>query len=149
MLRLKEAVSPVGAFTSGRFEPVLPDVAVDPAGVRRVVLCSGKVYWDLVKHQQAAGITDTAVVRVERLYPLPAEQIVSALASYAPDVQLRWVQEEPANQGMWPFIAMNLPTALGRGLSVVSRPAASSPAVGSAKRHNAEQTQLVQDAFTG
>jgi multifunctional 2-oxoglutarate metabolism enzyme len=149
MLRLKDAVSPVAEFTSGRFEPVLPDVTVDPAGVRRVLLVSGKLYWELAAKRAKAGITDTAIVRVERLHPLPAAEIAAALAAYGPDVDLRWVQEEPANQGVWPFVAMNLPAALGRGLTVVSRAAASSPAVGSAKRHAVEQGQLVEDAFTG
>ncbi|MEZ0113361.1 2-oxoglutarate decarboxylase [Catenulispora sp. EB89] len=149
MLRLKDAVSPVADFTSGRFEPVLPDVTVDPAGVRRVLLVSGKLYWELAAKRAKAGITDTAVIRVERLHPLPAAEIAAALASYSPDVDVRWVQEEPANQGVWPFVAMNLPAALGRGLTVVSRAAASSPAVGSGKRHAVEQAQLVEDAFTG
>jgi multifunctional 2-oxoglutarate metabolism enzyme len=147
MLRLKDAVSAVRDFTSGRFEPVFPDTAVAPDGVRRVLLCSGKVYWDLLKYRTQHDITDTAIVRVERLHPLPAVEVAAALAAYGPDVQLRWVQEEPANQGTWPFIAMNLPVALGRPLAAVSRPAASSPAVGSLKRHNAEQAQLVADAF--
>jgi 2-oxoglutarate decarboxylase len=147
MLRLKEAVSAVPDFTSGRFEPVLPDTAAAPANVRRVILCSGKIYWDLLKHRTANAITDTAIIRVERLHPLPATEVASALAAYGPDVALRWVQEEPANQGTWPFIAMNLPASLGRTLSVVSRPPASSPAVGSLKRHNAEQAQLLAEAF--
>jgi 2-oxoglutarate decarboxylase len=149
MLRLKDAVSSIGEFTSGRFEPVLPDVTVDPAGVRKVILCSGKVYWELAKKRDASGITDTAIIRLERLHPLPTAEVAAALASYAPDVELRWVQEEPSNQGMWPFIAMNLPAALGKGLMVISRPPASSPAVGSAKRHAVEQAQLVEDAFAG
>jgi 2-oxoglutarate dehydrogenase E1 component len=147
MLRNKAAVSSAAEFTSGTFRATLPDVTVDPAGVRRVLLCSGKLYWDLVAARTQRGVTDTAIVRLERLYPLATESLPAALAAY-PDVQdVRWVQEEPANQGAWSFVAMSLPALLGRPLSGVTRPASSSPAVGNHHRHEIEQRELVDRAF--
>jgi multifunctional 2-oxoglutarate metabolism enzyme len=151
MLRLKAAASAVEDFTSGTFAPVLPDTSgVDPATVRRVLLCSGKVYWDLVAERARQGDTTTAIVRVEQLAPLPAAQIVEAVGRYHPQAQLVWVQQEPANQGPWPFMALNLPEHLGgRPLVRVSRPASASPAVGSHKKHQEEERTLLDQAFAG
>ena len=154
LLRAKAAVSPVSDFTEQRFQPVLGDPGVggeplDDAAVRRVLLCSGKVGYDLLAQREAAGTADTAVVRVEQLYPLPAEEIVEALERYPNATDVVWVQEEPANMGAWQFMACNLPEHLtgGRTLRRVSRKASASPAVGSAKVHEVEQRQLVADAF--
>ncbi len=148
MLRLKAAASAIEEFTQGEFRPVIGDDTVAAAGVKRILVCSGKVYWDLIAHRAKQGITDTAVVRAERLYPLPAAELLREFANYPAAAELRWVQEEPANQGSWPFIALNLPAELGgRALSCVSRPASSSPAVGSAKRHEVEQHRVVEEAF--
>ena len=146
MLRNKAAVSSVEDFTSGTFEPVLPDTTVDPAGVRRVLIASGKVYWDLVARRKATEADDTAIIRVEQLYPLPAEQLKKAVDSYQ-DVQLVWVQEEPENQGAWTFMAMNFAVEVGRTLRVVSRPASASPATGSNSTHKIEQEDLLDRAF--
>jgi multifunctional 2-oxoglutarate metabolism enzyme len=148
MLRLKAAASAIEEFTHGEFRPVIGDSTVQAGGVKRILVCSGKVYWDLVAHRDKQGITDTAVIRAERLYPLPAAELLREFANYPAAAELRWVQEEPANQGAWPFIALNLPAELGgRTLSCVSRPASSSPAVGSAKRHEVEQHRVVEEAF--
>ena len=148
MLRLKAAASAIEEFTQGEFRPVIGDDTVAADGVKRILVCSGKVYWDLIAHRAKQGITDTAVVRAERLYPLPAAELLKEFAHYPAAAELRWVQEEPANQGAWPFIALNLPAELGgRALSCVSRPASSSPAVGSAKRHEVEQHRVVEEAF--
>jgi 2-oxoglutarate dehydrogenase E1 component len=155
LLRAKAAVSQVADFTEENFRPVLPDPGVggeplDDGAVRRVLLCSGKVAYDLGAHREAEGIADTAIVRVEQLYPLPAEQIREALDRYANAQDFVWVQEEPANMGAWQFMALNLPEYLGeRSLRRVSRRASASPAVGSAKVHDAEQRQLVAEAFGG
>ena len=146
MLRNKAAVSAVEDFTSGTFEPVLPDTTVDPAGVRRVLLASGKVYWDLVARREKLGATDTAIVRVEQLYPLPEAQLRTALDAY-PDAPLVWVQEEPQNQGAWSFMAMNFAVEVGRTLRVVARPASASPATGSTSAHKIEQEDLLTRAF--
>jgi multifunctional 2-oxoglutarate metabolism enzyme len=148
MLRLKAATSSIDEFTSGRFTPLIGDTEVDPGKVTRVLLCSGKVYYDLVTGRTKRKVEDTAILRVERLYPLPVREILDALSSYPNLRAVRWVQEEPANQGPWPFVALNLPEHLGdRVLFRVSRPASSSPAVGSATVHEREQQALVDQAF--
>jgi 2-oxoglutarate dehydrogenase E1 component/2-oxoglutarate decarboxylase len=154
LLRAKAAVSAVADFTDEDFRPVLPDPGVggeplDGAAVRRVLLCSGKVSYELFSQREASGTADTAVLRVEQLYPLPAEEIVEALERYPNATDIVWVQEEPANMGAWQFMACNLPEHLpgGRTLRRVSRKASASPAVGSAKVHEAEQRQLVAQAY--
>jgi 2-oxoglutarate decarboxylase len=146
MLRLKASVSATEDLTQGHFKPVFPDHTVPAEGVRKVLLCSGKVYYDLVKHRDEKRITDTAIVRVERLYPLATNEIFRAVASFG-NAELRWVQEEPANQGAWPFMGLALVDALGQPLHRVSRPASSAAATGSAHAHELEQRALVAAAF--
>ncbi|MEE1815262.1 multifunctional oxoglutarate decarboxylase/oxoglutarate dehydrogenase thiamine pyrophosphate-binding subunit/dihydrolipoyllysine-residue succinyltransferase subunit [Streptomyces sp. SP18ES09] len=157
MLRLKAAASTVEEFTTGGFRPVIGDSTVDPADVRKVVFCAGKVYYDLEAERQKRGDKETAIIRVERLYPLPGAELQAEIAKYPNAAKYIWAQEEPANQGAWPFIALNLIDHLdlavgadipaGERLRRISRPHSSSPAVGSAKRHQAEQQQLVNEVF--
>jgi 2-oxoglutarate decarboxylase len=148
MLRLKAAGSSVEDLTSGTFEPVLLDPSVtDPAQVDRVLLCSGKVYYDLIAAREKIGDTHTAVIRVEQLAPLPEQEILAAIGEF-PDADLVWTQEEPANQGPWPYVALNLPEHLGgRHLRVVSRAKSASTATGSSKMHALEQQTLIEQAF--
>ncbi|MGO1353451.1 MAG: multifunctional oxoglutarate decarboxylase/oxoglutarate dehydrogenase thiamine pyrophosphate-binding subunit/dihydrolipoyllysine-residue succinyltransferase subunit [Brachybacterium tyrofermentans] len=146
MLRNKAAVSSVEDFTTGGFEPVLADTTVDPSAVKRVLLTSGKVYWDLAAWREKQEVTDTAIVRIEQLYPLPTEEILEVLAAY-PDAELTWVQEEPQNQGAWTFMAVNFAVEVGRTLKVVARAASASPATGSNATHKAEQEDLIARAF--
>jgi 2-oxoglutarate decarboxylase len=147
MLRLKAAASAASDFSTGTFRPVLPDPHVtDPAAIRRVLLCSGKVYYDLAERRAAAGRTDIAIVRLECLYPLPGAEIAAELSRYPAEAEVIWVQEEPANMGGWPYMALHLPEAVGRRLLLVSRPASSAPASGSAKAHAAEQAALLAAA---
>src|SRR5690606_22719690 len=116
--------------------------------VRRALLWSGKVYYDLVRAREERGVTDTALVRLEQLYPLPVEEVRAALAAYPHAEDFAWVQEEPANQGAWSFIALNLLEHLdGVRLRRISRPAAAAPAVGSPKAHEVEQEVLLEAAF--
>ncbi|MEU0180311.1 multifunctional oxoglutarate decarboxylase/oxoglutarate dehydrogenase thiamine pyrophosphate-binding subunit/dihydrolipoyllysine-residue succinyltransferase subunit [Streptomyces sp. NPDC006207] len=157
MLRLKAATSKTEEFTSGHFQPVIGDSTVKPEDVRKVVFCSGKVYYDLVAEREKRGAFDTALIRIERLYPLPGLEIQAALAPFTKAQKYVWAQDEPANQGAWPFIALNLIDHLDLVLGAapdnadrlrrVSRPSSSSPAVGSAKRHQQEQEQLVHEVF--
>ncbi|MFF9430063.1 multifunctional oxoglutarate decarboxylase/oxoglutarate dehydrogenase thiamine pyrophosphate-binding subunit/dihydrolipoyllysine-residue succinyltransferase subunit [Streptomyces sp. NPDC091368] len=157
MLRLKAAASTVEEFTTGGFRPVIGDSTVDPADVRKVVFCAGKVYYDLEAERQKRGDKETAIIRLERLYPLPGAELQAEIAKYPNAAKYIWAQEEPANQGAWPFIALNLIDHLdlavgadipaGERLRRISRPHSSSPAVGSAKRHQAEQQQLVNEVF--
>jgi 2-oxoglutarate decarboxylase len=152
MLRLKAATSEVEDFTSGSFQKVLPDPARLPAqGVSRVILASGKAIYDLEAERSRRADATTAILRVEQLAPLPADEIAAALKTY-PGAEIMWVQDEPANQGAWPFMAMNLPQALAargetRVLQVASRPASASPATGSSKKHAIQQAQLIAKAF--
>jgi 2-oxoglutarate decarboxylase len=147
MLRLKAATSATADFTSGSFQPVIGDAA-ELGKVRRVVLTSGKLYYDLAVARAKADDTSIALVRVERLYPLPVDEIKAELAKYPADAELIWAQDEPANMGAWPFMALKLPPHLeGRELKRVSRRASSSPAVGSAKIHALEQQGLVAAVF--
>ena len=146
LLRAKQAVSRRADFTSGNFRPLITDPEATGPGIRRVLMCSGKVYYDLLAHREKHGITDTAILRFERLYPLPYRTLPTALDEY-PDAEVRWVQEEPANQGAWTFMAVNLPEIINRPLTVVSRPPSSSPAVGTHQRHEQEQHALVEQAF--
>ncbi|MGW5350152.1 multifunctional oxoglutarate decarboxylase/oxoglutarate dehydrogenase thiamine pyrophosphate-binding subunit/dihydrolipoyllysine-residue succinyltransferase subunit [Streptomyces sp. NPDC004031] len=157
MLRLKAAASKAEDFTNSSFQPVIGDHSVDPEAVRKVVFCSGKVYYDLVAEREKRGANDVAFIRIERLYPLPGVEIQAAIAPYTKAQKFVWAQDEPANQGAWPFIALNLIDHLDLLLGAapdnadrlrrVSRPASSSPAVGSAKRHQAQQEELVNEVF--
>ncbi|WP_394813523.1 multifunctional oxoglutarate decarboxylase/oxoglutarate dehydrogenase thiamine pyrophosphate-binding subunit/dihydrolipoyllysine-residue succinyltransferase subunit [Streptomyces hazeniae] len=157
MLRLKAATSKAEEFTGGGFRPVIGDDTVRPGDVRKVVFCSGKVFYDLDAERQKRGVTDTALIRIERLYPLPGKEIQDALAPYTKAQKFVWAQEEPANQGAWPFIALNLVDHLdliigaapdnADRLRRVSRPSSSSPAVGSGKRHQEEQKALVDEVY--
>ncbi|SNC61643.1 2-oxoglutarate dehydrogenase E1 component [Kytococcus aerolatus] len=152
LLRLKAAVSSVEDFTQGAFQPVLGDpTQPDPKKVERVLLCSARVYYDLAAEQATRDDGKTAIIRVEQLAPLPGAEIAEALSAY-PDAEVIWVQDEPRNQGAWPFMAVNLPEALAehgeeRALRVVSRPAAASPATGVNKKHKIEQADLIRRAF--
>ncbi len=152
MLRLKAASSQPEDFTSGGFRAVLPDMT-QPKGdqVTRVLIAAGKVTWDLEAERKKRGDEQTAILHLERFYPLPGEELAAELAKY-PDAELVLVQEEPENQGAWPFLAMNLPADLAkhgetRGLTAVTRPPSASPAAGTAKKHAQEQADLIARAF--
>ena len=155
LLRLKAACSPVEDFTSGTFQPVIGETddavlaSAQKQGVDRVLLCSGRVYYDLLAHRTKTGDTRTAIVRLEQLYPLESSAIAEALAPFS-GAELVWVQDEPANQGMWPYLALNLPTDLTGGVlpTLVSRPEAAAPAVGTAGLHRAQQEEILRQAFT-
>ncbi len=146
MLRLKAASSSVEDFTQGSFLPVINDQQnLDPNAVKKVLFCSGKIYWDLLAESQKRDTKDVAIVRLEQLYPTPVEEMQTAISQF-PNAQLRWVQDEPANQGAWTYMGLFMPR-YGINFRVISRPASASPASGSAKRHAAEQADLIARAF--
>jgi len=148
MLRLKTATSPVAAFSTGSFRPVLGEQpAGGDAAVRTVLLCAGKIYYDLAAKLQSGGLSETAIVRVERLYPLPADELLAELSRYPGATEVRWVQEEPANMGGWPYMALRLPELLRRPIRLAAVPASSAPAGGSAKAHAAEHAGLIDAAL--
>lgn len=154
MLRLKVAVSPVEDFISGGMQTVIgetdPEVLAAAAAnkVDRVLLCSGRIYWDLLAHRQHAEDKHTAIVRLEQLYPLDEPALLEALAPFA-GAELVWVQDEPRNQGAWPWLALHLPDSItaGRLPRVVARPEAAAPAVGTSAAHVAQQKLILNEAF--
>ncbi|MGH8917937.1 MAG: multifunctional oxoglutarate decarboxylase/oxoglutarate dehydrogenase thiamine pyrophosphate-binding subunit/dihydrolipoyllysine-residue succinyltransferase subunit, partial [Actinomycetes bacterium] len=156
MLRAKQVVSPLSDFTGGRFRSVIDDPTLREAdgpqtGIRKVLLCSGKIFWELAAAREKRGITDTAIVRLEQLYPVPEHKIAAVLDRYPDAEDIRWVQEEPANQGAWPFLGLTLPEKLPRtiGMKRVSRRRMAAPAPGSSKVHEVEQAALIDAAFEG
>ncbi|WP_134322531.1 multifunctional oxoglutarate decarboxylase/oxoglutarate dehydrogenase thiamine pyrophosphate-binding subunit/dihydrolipoyllysine-residue succinyltransferase subunit [Cumulibacter soli] len=150
LLRAKAATSEVSDFTEGGFQHVIGDPDVDPAKVTRVLLASGKINYELLAARQKAAKENVAILRVEQLYPIPAQQIATELAKYPNLQELFWVQEEPANMGAWSFMAMNLQGDLPAGtppLQGISRPASASPAVGFKTVHDKTQAQLIERAL--
>jgi multifunctional 2-oxoglutarate metabolism enzyme len=151
MLRLKAAASSISDFTSGTFLPVIGDTTVNNAS--RLIFCSGKIYHDLVAERARLNDSSTAIVRVERLYPLPIAQM-EVEAKKHPNANLLWVQDEPANQGAWPHVALSTTESIGgtgvdsRVLRRISRRASASPATGSHHLHEDEAKALMDEAFT-
>ncbi len=149
MLRLRGATSPVEDFTQGRFVPVIDDDrGLDRNAVKRVLVHSGKVHWDLRSELEKNPNPEVALVRLEQLYPTPIDELKAVTDSY-PNAELVWVQEEPENQGAWPFLALAFAEVPGdREFRDISRPASASPATGSSKVHAIEQAELIRRAVT-
>ncbi len=143
LLRHPAVISPLKDFTSGSFSEVLDDASVNAKEVNRVILCSGKIYYDLVEVQQKRKNKDTAIVRLEQLHPFPEKQLKAVLKKYK-DAKLVWAQEEPANMGAQSYIVRMMPKY---DLEFVSRKASASPATGYLKVHKVEQDKLVNKAF--
>ena len=149
MLRRKEAASQPEDFTEGTFRPLIGDAVADPEKVDTLLLCSGRITWDLMveRGKQQGDTTTTAIARLEQLYPSPTEQIVEEIGRYPNLRDVRWVQDEPANMGPAPHLRLNLFPELDRPVQVISRPASSSPSVGVHSRHVEEQKAILTSAF--
>ena len=151
LLRHPQAVSTLEDFSEGAFQKVISDQGDrDPARAPFVILCSGKVYYDLVDARAADGeLSDVPILRLEQLYPFPADPLADALAAYPDGTEIRWVQEEPANMGAWRFVRERFDhDAFDRFKLVrVSRPESASPATGSGSSHKLEQTRLMAGAL--
>ena len=149
LLRHKDAVSPVDDLIRGRFQEILVDPVQDPNEVRRVVFCSGKVYYDLAKKREEAGKTrEVALVRIEQLYPWPQAALAELVARFpSPDVQWVWAQEESQNMGSWSFVEPRLRALVQDDVLYVGRGASASPATGSHAAHEREQHELVEAAI--
>jgi 2-oxoglutarate dehydrogenase E1 component len=149
LLRLPEARSPIGELTVGKFARVLADPEVtDGSAVKRVIACSGKIYYDLAAERRKRRDAGCAIVRLEQLYPWRDEAVAEVLARYPRATELVWAQEEPANMGAGFFVAPRLARLIGgRPLMLVHRPESASPATGSYKAHLIEQAQLMEQAF--
>ena len=152
LLRHKEATSTLAELEGGKFRTVIGETeALDPKKVKRVVLCQGKLYYELLAYRRENAIKDTALVRIEQLYPFPAAAFGAAVDQFPNAREIVWAQEEPRNQGAWYWLAsrQHLVNVLGpkRKLLLVSRPAAASPAVGYYAKHNAQQKAVIENAF--
>jgi 2-oxoglutarate dehydrogenase E1 component len=150
LLRHKLSVSTMSDLSDGRFQPVIDEVdAIDAAKVRRIVLCSGKVYFDLLERRRAAKDGSVAIVRIEELYPFPADDYHAILERYGKAKDIVWCQEEPQNQGAWYQIRHRLQAPLdgGRSLHYAGRESAAAPATGLYANHQREQDALVADAL--
>jgi 2-oxoglutarate dehydrogenase E1 component len=151
LLRNKDATSPISDFTKGEFYTVLgeQDTTVDAQKVTRVIICSGKVYYDLVKAREAKKSKDTAIIRIEQLYPFPHKAFATELKRYPNVTELVWTQDEPQNQGAWFFIQHNIHENMfeGQKLGYSGRPASASPACGYSHLHQEQQKSLVDGAF--
>jgi 2-oxoglutarate dehydrogenase E1 component len=150
LLRHRLSTSPLGALSEGYFHKVVPELEpLDPAAVRRIVFCSGKVYYDLLEARREQGIDHTALVRIEQLYPFPAEQYASVIDGYPNAHEIVWCQEEPQNQGAWYQIRHRLQEPLGpdHELFYSGRAGAAAPAAGYYKLHVEQQEGLVRAAL--
>jgi len=148
LLRAEFASSRAEEFTSGKFEEILGSPEVGPANkMKRVILCSGKVYYDLINHRAETKIDNAAIIRVEQLYPLHETKLKSMMKAFPKTVGIVWCQEEPENMGAWSFMEPRLRKLFGREIAYAGRDAGASPAVGSLARHKREQACVVRDAF--
>jgi 2-oxoglutarate dehydrogenase E1 component len=144
LLRHPKVISPIKEFTEGKFREIYEDEYVTNKNVKRVLLCTGKVFYDLLEKQQADERKDVAIIRIEQLHPFPMNQVDKALKKFK-DPEVFWVQEEPSNMGYWTYMLRTI--ANKAGLQLISRKSSASPATGYAKVHKSEQEALVEKAF--
>jgi 2-oxoglutarate dehydrogenase E1 component len=147
LLRDVRCTSPLAEFTEGKFEEILPDPAA-PKEVKRVILCTGKVYFDLADHRHAEDIKDAALIRIEQLYPLHEKKLQAIVGALGKVEKIIWCQEESANMGAWPFLEPKLRKLFGRDILYAGRDSSASTATGSHAIHDLEQRQLVEQAFS-
>jgi 2-oxoglutarate dehydrogenase E1 component len=151
LLRNRDATSPLAEFTKGTFQTIIPenkDLKADK--VKRIVVCSGKVYYDLAKRRDERGSDDAAILRVEQLYPFPHKVFASELKKYPGATEIVWCQDEPQNQGAWFFVQHYIHENMSEGqkLGYSGRAASASPAVGYSHLHQEQQKALVDGAFS-
>jgi 2-oxoglutarate dehydrogenase E1 component len=146
LFRQPRCVSNLDDFAGGGFREVLAE-SVDPNGITNLLLCSGKIYYELLAQRESSGRSDVALVRLEQLYPFREELLREALQPYLAQSRVRWVQEEPANMGAWPFLRHRLTQLLGAAPLYVGREEAAAPATGSHRRHAEEQAAVIAAAF--
>ena len=149
LLRHPDCVSELREFTRGAFHRVIPDQKTDPHQVKRILLCSGKVYYDLDAYRTESNRDDVAIVRVDQLYPFPGEDLKTALSPYGRGTPVIWVQEEPENMGALNHMRLRFGESVYDRFPFlsISRPESSSPATGSPASHKIEQKGLIEQAF--
>ena len=144
LLRHPECVSDVQELVDGYFREVIEDTSVLAVDVKRVLICSGKIYYELLEERQRRGDAQTAIIRVEQIYPFPKEILLELIKSYANVQRIIWVQEEPQNMGAWPFVQYWMKEL---HLGIISLPHSGSPASGSSRFHKLQQQKLVEKSF--
>jgi 2-oxoglutarate dehydrogenase E1 component len=155
LLRAEFSTSRAEDFTSGKFHEIIPDVVAEIAGrggkldkIERVILCSGKVYFDLIAYREREKITNSTIIRVEQLYPLDEKQLRAVVEAFPEKARLVWCQEESQNMGAWSFIEPRLRAMFRREVGYAGRNASASPAVGALALHKREQACLIAEAFS-
>jgi len=152
LLRHRLATSSMDDLAEGRFHPVIGEIdAIDPQGVERVVICSGKVYYELLDVRRSRGLNNVALIRLEQIYPFPNREFDAALEPFTAAKEMIWCQEEPQNQGAWDLVKHRLMTLsdTGKHLYFVGRPASAAPAVGYLALHTKQQDRLINEALSG
>lgn len=146
LLRNPVCVSDLAELSTGGFQPVIAEMnnLLNPA---RIILCSGKIYYELLEYRSSSGNGDVAIIRIEQLYPFRGDLLKAALEKFPENIQVVWVQEEPENMGAWPFLRFELGKHLGREPLYIGRPAAAAPATGSHRIHGEEQKKIIEAAF--
>ncbi|HAA00739.1 MAG TPA: 2-oxoglutarate dehydrogenase E1 component, partial [Flavobacteriales bacterium] len=144
LLRFPACVSSVKDFTSGGFQEVIDDVSVKAADVKKLVLCSGKIYYEMMERKAQLGSKDVAFVRIEQLYPWPAKQIAAILSKYSNAKEICWLQEEAENMGAYTFVMKKMKDV---DLTYIGRKESASPATGYAKLHNAQSEEIFAKVF--
>ncbi|MCA9694071.1 MAG: 2-oxoglutarate dehydrogenase E1 component, partial [Myxococcales bacterium] len=150
LLRYRPSFSAIEAITGGAFQRILDDEVADAAAVKRLMLCSGKVYYDLVGERERLGAAGVAILRIEQLYPLAEGRLRAMVGRYTAAERMMWVQDEPHNMGAWSFIEPRLRALFGGRfgeIEYVGRPASASPATGSGDSHNLERKMILDAAF--
>jgi 2-oxoglutarate dehydrogenase E1 component len=150
LLRHPQVVSSLDDCAKGTFQKIIPDTAaVSREQIKRVLLCTGKIFYELAQHRAENHRDDVAILRLEQLFPLRREELESALAGYPPGTPIIWVQEEPRNMGAWPYLRLHFGENFGYSFTGITRPASASPATGSHRRHKQEQADIIARAFGG
>jgi len=150
ILRHPRAISPLSELASGAFHEILAEGVADPSAINKILVCSGKVYYDLLHAREEKKANHVAIVRVEQIYPFAADQFAAALGLYPSTAEVVWVQDESRNMGGYRFVEERIQPLLNasnRQLHYAGRPESASPAAGSLKRHQFEQTKLIEEAF--
>ena len=144
LLRHPKCVSKLDELANGGFQELIDDASIDASKVSTVIFTQGKVHYELAEHREKNNITDTALVRIEQLHPLPADQMRAVIKKYAKAERYLWVQEEPLNMGAWSYMALNFNEVKWE---VIARPASGAPATGSSKRSANQQIAIIEKAF--
>jgi 2-oxoglutarate dehydrogenase E1 component len=145
LLRYPSCVSKLNDFTKDRFHEVIDDLSVDVKNVKRIVFCSGKIYYDLIERREKEGVNDLAIVRIEQLYPFPKNQLNTVIKKYNKAKEYIWVQEEPENAAAWRYVKHWWNEV---NLSYIGREEAASPATGYAKKHAHETEEILSKVFS-